>query len=256
MRRLLGALLLCAASTGIRAAKLADGCRHVYVDMGTNIGHQIRKLYEPSLYPGNPTELIFGSRFGADRDAVCAFGFEPNPIHTARLQLLQAHLRRRGHPATIFTETAVTLDGGNVTFYRDPPAHEANEWTASLKADRISRPGNTIPVTVSSVDISSWIKENVIGRTLGAGTLPPATVLKCDIEFMDETILTKMIFDGVFCSFTEIYAEELHLSQPWRDAIALLNSTSMPSSCRTRFTMLDDETGDDKLMPDATHPDG
>ena len=31
---------------------LLDGCQYVYVDMGTNIGIQIRKLYEPYLYTG------------------------------------------------------------------------------------------------------------------------------------------------------------------------------------------------------------
>lgn len=40
-------------------AVLAAMCSMVYIDMGTNIGHQIRKLYEPELYPGNPTEALF-----------------------------------------------------------------------------------------------------------------------------------------------------------------------------------------------------
>ena len=28
-----------------------DGCRYVYIDVGTNMGIQIRKLFEPHLYP-------------------------------------------------------------------------------------------------------------------------------------------------------------------------------------------------------------
>ena len=56
--QLLIALVICMATCGAAAMrsvdpcpepaephkKLADGCRHVYVDMGTNIGHQIRKV--------------------------------------------------------------------------------------------------------------------------------------------------------------------------------------------------------------------
>ena len=30
--------------------RLSRRCWHVYVDMGTNVGHQIRKVFEPQLY--------------------------------------------------------------------------------------------------------------------------------------------------------------------------------------------------------------
>lgn len=28
-----------------------NGCRHVYIDVGSNMGVQIRKLFEPERYP-------------------------------------------------------------------------------------------------------------------------------------------------------------------------------------------------------------
>ena len=39
-------------------------CRHVYLDLGTNIGMQIRKLYQPELYPQSPMLPFFDRYFG------------------------------------------------------------------------------------------------------------------------------------------------------------------------------------------------
>ena len=36
-----------------------DGCRHVFLDMGTNTDVQIRKLYEPHLFPNASVLPIF-----------------------------------------------------------------------------------------------------------------------------------------------------------------------------------------------------
>ena len=41
-----------------------DGCQHVYLDMGTNTGVQIRKLYQPELYPDAPIHPVFERYFG------------------------------------------------------------------------------------------------------------------------------------------------------------------------------------------------
>ena len=66
-----------------------DGCYHVYMDVGSNIGVQIRKLYEPQKYPGAVVHRIFNEAFGSsrsDRKNVCTIGFEPNPAHSERLK--------------------------------------------------------------------------------------------------------------------------------------------------------------------------
>ena len=44
-----------------------DGCQHVFLDVGSNIGIQIRKLYEPQLFPGAFILPVFNSLFGNDR---------------------------------------------------------------------------------------------------------------------------------------------------------------------------------------------
>ena len=66
-----------------------DGCYHVFVDAGSNIGVQIRKLYEPQKYPGAKFNSFFKEAFGehvAGRKDICAIGFEPNPAHASTLK--------------------------------------------------------------------------------------------------------------------------------------------------------------------------
>ena len=52
-------------------------CKHLYIDMGSNIGVQIRKVYQPEGYPGAKVEPTFNQFFGSnaeDRKHVCTIG--------------------------------------------------------------------------------------------------------------------------------------------------------------------------------------
>ena len=66
-----------------------DGCQHVYLDVGSNIGVQVRKLYQPELFPNASVLEVFDGAFGrmANRNLsqLCAVGFEPNPKHSTLL---------------------------------------------------------------------------------------------------------------------------------------------------------------------------
>jgi hypothetical protein len=56
-----------------------DGCYHIYLDVGSNIGIQVRKLLEPKLYPDSPIFPLFDKYFGPldenRANLVCAVGF-------------------------------------------------------------------------------------------------------------------------------------------------------------------------------------
>ena len=74
------------------AVKLADGCRHVFLDVGSNIGMHVRFLFEPHLYPkAHVARAFFQEKFGpeASRDNrdYCVFSFEPNPGARPRSRL-------------------------------------------------------------------------------------------------------------------------------------------------------------------------
>ena len=76
----------------------------VVVVKGSNIGMHVRFLLEPHLYPKQEySSKVFDHYFprmslksGGVRSDVCAVGFEPNPLHKRRLQLLGSYYRSRG----------------------------------------------------------------------------------------------------------------------------------------------------------------
>lgn len=41
-----------------------DGCLHVFLDLGSNRGLQIRKLYEPHTFPLAPIQPLYEKFFG------------------------------------------------------------------------------------------------------------------------------------------------------------------------------------------------
>lgn len=128
-------------------------CHSIFLDVGSNVGVQIRKLFEPSLYAGkdphmpwlakvfdlrreptdaerdagivtgslfwNTTALVlpvFDKYFGpAPRCGVCAIGIEPNPKHTARHAEMQAALRAAGMGVLWLSATAADVADGSTT---------------------------------------------------------------------------------------------------------------------------------------------
>jgi hypothetical protein len=210
-------------------------CTYVYVDMGTNIGHQIRKLYEPHLYPGNPTEQHFQAVFGDSRRNVCAFGFEANPVHTTRLRSLQHAYRLMGRDVTIFTETPVSNVDGPATFYFNHDEVVHNEWRAGLTFR-----DNAESTTLQTLDIAAWMKKNTAGVT--------RMMMKTDIEGTDELVLTHLFSAGVLCDIDLVYGE--HMSDTF---FSNMTRVLKDHDCKTKLISLDDETGDDSLpLPTTT----
>ena len=79
---------------------ILDGCYHIYIDAGSNIGNSIRKIFEPEKYPNAPLLSTFDNFFGTienrrsksmknNGNMVCAVGFESNPNHTFHLKMLE-----------------------------------------------------------------------------------------------------------------------------------------------------------------------
>jgi hypothetical protein len=78
----------------LHAIVAAGVCDHFYLDLGTNIGISIRKVYEPQYYPDAPLITKFDALFGMNRSRVCSVGFEPNAVHVDWLQQIQKSYRR------------------------------------------------------------------------------------------------------------------------------------------------------------------
>ena len=69
-----------------------DGCLHIFIDLGSNRGLQIRKLYEPHTFPLAPILPLYEKYFGKPEDRnlqeICSVSFEPNSQHAAHLRKL------------------------------------------------------------------------------------------------------------------------------------------------------------------------
>ena len=89
------------------------GCTAAYLDVGSNIGVQIRKLFEPHHYRGALATRIFRDVGFRDemRCRVCAIGIEPNPHHSARLDQLEQLLQAASAPALVLRGAANVYDG-------------------------------------------------------------------------------------------------------------------------------------------------
>jgi hypothetical protein len=113
------------------SGSIADGCRYIYFDVGSNIGVQVRKLFQPELYPGAKILPHFEQYFGSPEfrrrndSGVCAIGFEANPSHSKRLKRLEkcyqemgwrVHFFAPGVPTKIATSNAIANIVSTVNF--------------------------------------------------------------------------------------------------------------------------------------------
>ena len=209
-----------AAPQGSSAA--ADGCYHVYVDVGSNVAVQYHKLWDPALLLASGPDIWgdsdmrvmphFERYFGpAPRADVCAFGFEPNPNHSALLRRTVAHYAAADLRMTIFEAGAGTFDGLGVV-KSDGDAIN-NEWATSITPLAAGEVPPASAIVIPIKNIVSWILPNVINRRLppaaGAGARPPAIVMKLDAEGSEQHILTALLEAGALCHITFVYCDTL-----------------------------------------------
>ena len=67
-----------------RRSKLGDGCYHVFLDVGSNIGIHGRFLFEPQKYPDSTSSVAtFDREFGSPRDNRCIVSLHSNQIQSS-----------------------------------------------------------------------------------------------------------------------------------------------------------------------------
>ena len=105
---------------------------------------QVRKLYEPHLFPKAQFLKIFDTYFGETEirlkivgQSVCAVGFEPNANLARGLKNLEAAYNKCGWKTKFHTETAASHTNGQATFYSDSD-HKNYEWGASIVKSKIA----------------------------------------------------------------------------------------------------------------------
>ena len=233
----------------LQYSNILDGCYHVYLDVGSNIGIQIRKLFEPSKYPEAKILPLFDMFFG-DEDIrnrnininsgyVCAVGFEPNSNHATYLKQIESSYTKCGWRATFLTNTGVSDHFGSTKFYSDGQI-EKNEWGGGILPPDVIKvaKGHFFNSTKSNyavvnlVRLSDFLKLAVGKRKIptdlsGSSELPPKVVIKIDIEGSEVDVIPDLLFSGgleyVDALLVEWHAF-LHLSPERKEAIATLET--------------------------------
>lgn len=167
--------------------QLADGCYHVFLDIGANLGVHSRFLLEPKKYPeAKFARGIFDEDFGIWRDNrdICIFAFEPNPIHKDHFKEFTSAYRNMGWRVN-FINAGVSDIAGNLTFYHmdtDPKWGKEVGFTSVQSKCK----GKCVPETIPVVRLADWLEREILHRKLPDLTYGeyggPKVLMKLDVE--------------------------------------------------------------------------
>jgi hypothetical protein len=186
----------------------------VYLDVGSNIGVQVRKLFEPENYPLAKVHSIFNKNFGSIGErrkayleggrVVCAVGFEPNYRHSQYLEEIERKYNSCGWRVTFLTESAVSDHDGTDTFFSDGK-YSLNEHGGGILPPKINNKhsenfnDNSTNTKVTLIRLSDFLR-NFVGKrvlpVLPSKRYPPRVLMKMDIEGSEIDVIPDLIFTG------------------------------------------------------------
>ena len=249
-----------AENKNLSKKKLGDGCYHVFLDVGSNVGVHGRFLFEPEKYPNaNIAHGIFDEHFGSPDTRVnkdiCVFTFEPNPAHKERqLQLHTAYDKMgwRYYPLAVGVGDKV----GHITFYHQDGGAN-NEWGFGAFPRRGRENG---AVNVTSIRLSSWLTEHIEDRIIPQRSSNlrkdakfdehmPTVIMKYDVEGMEYELLPDLLTTRSLCRTVDYAFGEIHPfkvdGRQRRNLNKVLNNFSLhpDKNCKTKkIDTIDDET--------------
>ena len=203
-------------------------CTGVYLDVGSNVGVQIRKLFEPHKYEGAGVLPLFSEIFGdASRCNVCAVGVEPNPRHRKRLDALERRLSAAGAAVVVLRAAAATASG---VVYMTRPGGFANDIDAHIESTQGSS-----SVAVDAIDLAALVHHvHAKLRPEHAANF----LMKMDVEGAEVSLLPHLIRSGSLCLPARIFFDA-----PERIVRGLTRRMrKADGACATRFVVLDDES--------------
>ena len=213
---------------------ILDGCYHVYLDVGSNIGIQVRKLFEPERYPKAKILSIYDKVFGKidhrrrenhkNGKRICVVGFEPNPAHTKYLKEVEASYNRCKYRVKFYTETAVSGFNGQTKFYSDGRVERFERGGSILSPDFSKSSKRLKNMTANSITVmrlSDFLKNVVAKRKLPISideNDPPKVLMKMDIEGSEIDVIPDIIFSGGLEYLYRIMIEwhDRHEKKNWR----------------------------------------
>jgi len=246
-----------------------DDCLHVFIDLGSNRGIQIRKLYESHLFPLAPVLPLYERYFGKPEDRnlqeICSVSFEPNKKHMKTLKELSEAYSTCGIKMIVYNagvgdkDTKAAFAHFN-TFYGLEVGNEVTARILDEKSTRRNYEDDHAKSTIDEVDImrfSKFLNEVVKTRKLplSAEVTDPKVVVKSDIEGSELQLVLDMITTGAFNHIDNLHMEwhgliffrqdnEAKMISKLAPAIQQIADLSGRTSLKRGFDLeeLDDET--------------
>jgi len=173
-------------------------CKHIFLDLGSSSGVNVRMLFEPEKYNGasllQPLEKAFGSpetrKANSDSTGICALGLEPNPMHGLRLKQLQEAYEAKGWHAHFYPLAAWKGDG--YMAFNTTAKHQGNGGPAGAGA-HLSMKSSEWPgekeLMVRTANLSAFVR-----------TLPtPVSLAVMDIEGSEYEVLAQLMQRATLC---------------------------------------------------------
>lgn len=185
-------------------------CKHIYFDVGTNTGVQIRKLFEPQLYATDPmaatTRKVYSSLFGTEPHcSTCAIGFDPNPRHYDSLIKLQASLRKAGAGVLIFHAAASDVDG--ISHLALKKSGRTSEDLGATLSDTWQGMGHAGSARSALTRVRSVDLARIIHAVRGRQTVRGRMLAKMDIEGSELQVLPHLVRSQALCTLDAVRIE-------------------------------------------------
>lgn len=210
-------------------------CTHVYLDLGTNRGFQLEKLFLGSK-PHSPWAQKFGQYFGPRSEwvsKVCAIGAEPDRTHTGHLNDLEKRITATGARLKIL-RNPIWVNNDVMTFHSvwQP---EFNNWGSTLSTTGHAHMKNVTKYTLRGFRLSSLLAQ--LRRDA-------VVVAKLDIEGAEHRVIADIVLDGTICRI-DFVGIEIHRTFMTHDIHALSSNTAtlnrfLRASGRCRYTRIEE----------------
>ena len=177
--------------------KFVSGCKLLFLDVGSNRGTHIRKLFEPHLYKTAPYLKIFDGMFGSASfrsqpssvTGLCAIGIEPNPKWDPRFTQIEKAYQTKGWKVKWLRE-GVSNRSTSITFWGDPDNKSTDFGFSSTHRKSKKK---WIPVPVKTRVFAELLEKIHL-------TIPESKkLIKMDVEGSEYEVLEQMLEKQLLC---------------------------------------------------------
>jgi len=190
-----------------------DGCYHVYIDVGSHRGIQVRKLYEPKKYPDSKVHPLFDKFFGlpAERNSseICTVGFEPDPRYRMDLRLIKSNYGKMGWPIKFFFSAVSDYKGKEKVALRTS-GKTLEEWKSTINPNYLMNEDEVREYDVNVVHLADYINTHVAKRLLPRAIvfdMPPRAIMKINIEGSEGVVVHDLLETKAMLKVSALYIQ-------------------------------------------------